>query len=133
MEHVLILASQSPQRSSLLSGIGVRFEVVPSSVDEDGHPERSPKDRALTLAELKALTIAKMHPGRFVLGADTLVVSASGKLLEKPVDVSEAKMMLTEHSGNTSIVHSALCLITPDGSVFKDVDSSSVTFKKLTQ
>ncbi len=127
-----ILASQSPQRKRLLEGIGLSFTIVQSSVDEDNHPEKDPQDRAMTLSELKALNVAKNHSGEFVLGADTLVVSSKGTLLEKPADAHEARSMLEEQRGGISIVHSALCLIAPDGSIFKDLDSSSVHFTDFT-
>ncbi|HVW66888.1 MAG TPA: nucleoside triphosphate pyrophosphatase [Candidatus Peribacteraceae bacterium] len=131
MEHI-ILASGSPQRKTLLEGIGVQFTVVHSNIDEDGHPEKEPTERALILSELKALEVAKMHPDRWVLGADTLVVSANGMLLEKPKDEKEARAMLMEQSGSVSVVHSALCLRAPDGSLFKDINSSRVHFAPLT-
>src|SRR5665213_4106076 len=132
MDQPLILASTSSQRSRLLESIHVPFEVVASNVDEDSHPERDPEERALILAELKAKAVAALHPGRWVLGADTLVFSQSGSLLEKPRDEAEARAMLREQSGAVSVVYSAICLIAPDGSMMKDIDSSHVTFKALT-
>ncbi len=128
----LILASTSPQRRSLLSGLGVSFEVIPSTVDEDIHPERDPAKRCVTLARLKAENVAYAHPGSFILGADTLVVSQSGELLEKPADADEARRMLRAQSGGLSIVHSAVCLIDPDGRLHEGLDSSSVHFAVLT-
>lgn len=127
----IILASSSPQRSALLKGIGVPFTVVHSGVDEDGHPERDPRERALILAELKAAAVAKTHPNKWVLGADTLVFTESGTLLEKPGTEKEAREMLLEQSGKRSIVYSAICLIAPDGSIFKDIDISHVHFAAL--
>ncbi len=127
----LILASTSPQRSSLLKGIGVDFQIVPPEVDEDIHPERDPKKRCQTLARLKAEAVAYSHPGQFVLGADTLVVSQKEELLEKPVDEAEARRMLLEQSGSESVVHSAICLIDPNGQLHEGLDSSSVFFRTL--
>lgn len=131
MSDVLILASSSPQRARLLEGIGVEFEVIPSAVDEDGHGERDPEKRAQVLAKLKAQDIAKDHPDRWVLGADTLVVSEKGTLLEKPANEDEARAMLREQSDATSIVHSAVCLIAPDGKISEGIDTSSVHFRPL--
>ena len=42
----LILASASPQRKTLLEGLGLTFDVVPSSIAEEDHPEADPKKRA---------------------------------------------------------------------------------------
>ncbi len=127
----LILASSSPQRSQLLRSIGVNFEVIPSHVDEDIHPEKDPLVRSQTLARLKAEDVATMHSGRFVLGADTLVVSPRGTLLEKPKDANEARSMISEQSGGISIVHSSLCLIDANGDLHEATNSSYVHFAKL--
>jgi septum formation protein len=133
MYQSFILASTSPQRRALLEGLGLAFEIVPPNVDEDIHPEKNPALRAATLARLKAEDVAMSHPNCFVLGADTLVVSHDGTLLEKPFDESDALRMLARQSGSVSTVHSALCLIAPDGNLFEGLDSSTVHFSVLTE
>ena len=127
----IILASASPQRKTLLEGLGVTFEVIPGTVDEDGHPEKSPVDRSVILARLKAQEIAAKNPGAIVIGCDTLVVSYAGALLEKPVDADDARRMLEAQSGSMSQVHSALCIIDAKGGCHEAVSTSSVRFKKL--
>jgi septum formation protein len=126
-----ILASQSPQRKTLLEGLGVEFSVVPSTFSESDHPEREPAARAQVLAERKAEEVASRYPDAWVLGCDTLVVASDGALLEKPSDAAEAKKMITLQSGTTSVVHSALTLVSPDGNTFAGLSSSQVHFKKL--
>ncbi len=128
----LILASASPQRKTLLEGLGVQFEVIPSGVDEATLVERDPAKRALILAQMKAEDVAAKHPNAWIIGCDTLVVVPDGTLLEKPVDVAEAREMLKMQSGGTSVVHSGLSLRSPDGKDWADVSSSSVMFKSLT-
>lgn len=127
----IILASASPQRKTLLEGLGVPFEVIHSSVDEDGHPEKSPRERSEILACLKAEEIAAKNKGAIVIGCDTLVVSYAGELLEKPKDADDARRMLEAQSGAMSVVHSALCVIDAGGAKHCGVSSSSVRFKKL--
>lgn len=133
MQLSLILASTSPQRKSLLEGLGLSFEVVPSTIDEDIHPEKDPASRSRTLARLKAEDVATRHPGMFVVGADTLVVSHLGTLLEKPADAETARGMLRAQSGGVSVVHSAVCLIDPAGHLHEGLDSSSVFFTELSE
>lgn len=128
----LILASASPQRKAILHGLGVAFDVSPSSVDEDRHPEQSPQDRAVILARLKAQDIAARAKDAFVIGCDTLVAAADGTLLEKPRDEHDARRMMRLHSGATSLVYSALCIVDPEGTAHEGVSISNVTFKKLT-
>lgn len=127
----LILASASPQRSTLLEGIGVQFDVAPSNVDEAECPLEDPIERASVLACLKARDVAGRNSGAFVLGCDTLVVAADGTLLEKPKDEKDARAMIALQCGRTSVVHSGLCLIDPKGKEHVGVSSSSVTFAKL--
>lgn len=127
----LILASSSPQRKTLLEGLGIDFVIIPSRFNEMDHPEKDPAKRAQYLAREKASDVASMHRGRWVLGCDTLVVADDGTLLEKPLDAADARRMLLLQSGRTSVVHSALALISPDGVVHEGLSSSDVKFKTL--
>lgn len=132
MQQPLILASASPQRKVLLEGLGIDFVIIPSRFNEADHPEKDPAVRAQTLAKEKALDVAEQHRGRWVLGCDTLVVTEDGELLEKPLDAQDARRMLTLHSGRTSVVHSGLALVSPEGIVHEGLSSSDVLFKRLT-
>lgn len=129
--HYLILASSSPQRKILLEGLGLKFEIIPSGIEEDDHPENDPAVRAADLARLKARDIAGKHPGAVVIGCDTLVVSERGELLEKPKDADDVRRMIQAHSGAVSLVHSAVCVIDAKGKPHEGVSSSTVRFKKL--
>ncbi|MSR87152.1 septum formation protein Maf [Candidatus Peribacteria bacterium] len=129
----LILASASPQRKTLLSGLGLSFDVVPSKIDESTCTERDPVRRAEVLAALKARDVAAHHHGCVVIGCDTLVVASDGSLLEKPREEGEARSMLMLQSGKTSLVHSAVTVINGEGEEFDGVSTSSVTFKKLSK
>ncbi len=128
----LILASASPQRKELLKGLGLSFDTIPSSVEESACTEKDPTRRAVVLARLKAEDIHALHPDACVIGCDTLVVSAAGILLEKPVNAPDAERMLRLQSGNVSIVHSALCVIGPEG-MYEGISSSCVHFKTLSE
>jgi len=84
-EHDLILASGSPLRKSLLEGLGVRFRIEPSTVEEAHLDGESPADQVRRLAAAKAGQISERFPGAWVLGADTIVV-IDGDILGKPAD-----------------------------------------------
>lgn len=127
----LILASSSPQRRELLQTLGVEFEVIPSSVDEDADTERDPRKRPMHLSQLKARDVAKLHPGAWVIGCDTIVVGPDGSLLEKPVDQNDAERMIRLQMGGTSTVYSGLTLISPEGKEVSDLSESTVEFSAM--
>lgn len=127
----LILASASPQRKALLSGLGLTFDVIASRVDESACGEADPARRAELLSALKARDVASRHPGRVIIGCDTLVVSHNRQLLEKPRDDEDALKMLRLQSGTTSLVHSGVTVISERGEECSGLSTSSVTFKKL--
>lgn len=129
--HSLILASASPQRKTLLEGLGLSFTVHVSGFDEDAHPEKDPVKRAQVLAAGKAMEVAKRFPDSFVIGCDTLVVAADGSLLEKAASHAEAHAMIKKLSGVISVVHSALCVVAPGGKRFEGISTSMVHFKRL--
>jgi septum formation protein len=137
-----ILASASPQRRQLLEGLGMAFETIASSVDEEAHTQQDPAARAVELARMKAEDIHAQYPEAFVLGCDTLVVVSDGTLLEKPRDAAEAEKMLRLQSGKVSVVHSALCLLSPASEAedrdlplrcVQGISSSRVHFKALSE
>jgi len=112
----VVLASASPRRSELLARAGVRFEVVPSSVEERRLPSEAPRDLALRLAREKALDVARRFPAsprRLVLGADTIVV-LEDSVLGKPADEEEAAQMLRRLAGRTHRVLTAVALVETD-------------------
>ncbi len=129
--HPLILASASPQRQSLLEGLGLTFSVIPSRVPEEMCTETDPAKRAVHLAREKAQEVGQRHRGEWIIGCDTLVVASGGTLLEKPRDEEDARRMLRLQSGGTSVVHSGLALLSPAGVLYDGLSSSAVTFKEL--
>ncbi len=128
----LILASASPQRKSLLEGLGLQCTVRPSNFDEESCDIRDPVERCRHLAAHKALAVHEKFPDSFVIGCDTLVVSANGTLLEKAPDAASARSMIGALSGTSCDVHSALSVVDPRGRHHEGISSSIVTFKKLT-
>ena len=115
-ELPLVLASASPRRRELLARAGVRFEVMPSRVEERGLPGEAPRTLALRLACEKALEVARRFPTsprRLVLGADTIVV-LEDTVLGKPVDGEEAFEMLRRLAGRTHRVLTAVAVVATD-------------------
>jgi septum formation protein len=128
----IILASGSPRRRELLSGLGIEFEIKASSIPEERHPDESPRQYVERLAIEKASFVAKNVDSAIVIGADTVVV-IEDLLLEKPRDRDDARQMLQRLSGQWHEVLTGLCLIQTDtGKIVSDVESTKVLFHPLT-
>ena len=127
----LILASQSPRRRDLLEEAGVPFDVLPADIEEVTAPGLSPADNVTALAAAKARRVAEDRPGRFVLGADTIVV-LDNEILGKPRDREDARAMLSRLAGNTHHVITGFAIVTPEGRVLTEAVTSSVTMKPVT-
>ena len=125
----IVLASQSPRRRELLSLYGIPFVVDPSQADEE-HVEGEGAERVKKLAQAKCREVAQRHPGRLVIGSDTLVC-VDGEILGKPKDDEDAARMLRLLSGRCNEVHTGLCLILPDGREMLGVDTARVHFLPL--
>ena len=129
-ERRLILASGSPRRRQLLELIGVDFVVKPADFDETPLADEDPVTFASRAARSKAFEVAAGHPGRMVLGADT-VVEVDREILGKPASAADATRMLLRLSGRSHLVHTAVALVT-DFTIFDVVDSARVHFANLT-
>lgn len=78
-------------------------------VGEEEHHTDGPRALTETNARRKALAVAVRHPGKVVLGADTIVV-LHGKILGKPKDLEHARDMLRELGGQIHEVLTGVCL-----------------------
>lgn len=126
----LILASGSPQRRSLLKGLGIPFRVVPSRLPEET-AEKDPRRLVADLALRKAQAVAKRRPDTLVLGADT-VVCCAGKILQKPVDKADAKRILGRLNGRWHRVYTGVALVdSGSGRSWREVAVSRVKARKL--
>ncbi|HUE75187.1 MAG TPA: Maf family protein [Chloroflexota bacterium] len=111
----LILASASPRRRELLASLGMAFQTHSAGADESIRAGESPVQTVVRLAILKAEVSAGAFPGRFVLGADTIVVDGD-TILGKPTDPSHAFAILSQLRGRSHSVISAIALISPNRS-----------------
>jgi septum formation protein len=106
----LILASASPRRQELLRSAGVPLEVIPSRIEENGIRGEGYTEHVRRLARAKAMEVAELHPGRWILAADTVVV-IENEILGKPRDPGEAERMLRRLSGKEHLVATGFCLL----------------------
>ena len=131
MAAPFILASNSPRRHALLRDAGYTFEVVVPAVSELLLVQLSLRELTIANATRKAMAVARTHPRRVVLAADTLV-AMDGEIIGKPRDLGHARVILRQLSGRTHEVGTAVCIISPRGrTTFAEI--SQVRFRKLTE
>jgi septum formation protein len=133
-EHgTIILASASPRRTELMSLAGIPFTVCPADICESPLPGELAIDHVLRLSREKADAVAALTPGRFFIGADTIVV-LDGAILGKPVDAADALRMLTALSGRDHEVITGFTVFDKvSGIHISRSVTTEVTFKALTE
>jgi septum formation protein len=127
----IYLASASPRRSELLEQIGVPFRVRPAAIDESRLPGEAAEVSVRRLAVAKADTVwgaLDRRAARPVLGADTVVL-LDERQFGKPADEDGALVMLSELSGRTHKVLTAVAVRCEDGVAARVVESE-VTFRR---
>ena len=128
MQQTIILASSSPRRRELMGYTGIPFEVITAEAEE--LKEGSPAELVMENARRKARAVADQHPGRVVLGADTIVYQ-DGRVLGKPRDEQEARDMLRRLSGAWHTVYTGVCVIGENGREDTRFDEARVQFVPL--
>lgn len=126
----LLLASASPRRAEILRALGIPFDLSPADVDETLRPGESGRDAAARLAHAKAAAAASLHPGDWVLAADTLVL-IDGAVLGKPRDDANAAGMLRRLSGREHVVVTAVSLMRDGGPGSGTVEETRVRIAPL--
>jgi len=126
----LVLASRSPRRFDILTGLDFEFAVHPAAdaAEEQGF-DGAPAQRALAAARAKARDVAQRFPDATVIGADTIVV-VDDRILEKPRDDDEATAFLRALSGRAHTVITGVALRRGDKEV-ADIESTRVMFREL--
>jgi len=79
---------------------GIPCQVIPADICEDVLPGELPADHVMRLSREKAQAVSTSVPGRFFIGADTVVV-LDDRIMGKPVDEEQAFEMLAALSGRT--------------------------------
>jgi septum formation protein len=128
----LILASISPRRKYLLEQAGIDFDVIPSAVNERSARWTCP---AVTrrLYPWPRQGCCPAAPGRWVLGADT-IVAIDDQILGKPRNRNSARSMLEQLSGQTHQVYTGFSICHRDGITHHtEVVATDVTFKSLSK
>ena len=131
MSVQIILASASPRRKELLDQIKVTYKVYPVDLDETPLPNESPLNFVQRLAAEKSAACRNQLKTEIpVLAADTAVILGC-IIMGKPKNQADALAMLTQLSGKTHQVFSAISLRGREHG--QAVSITEVTFRRLTE
>lgn len=125
----LVLASSSPRRRELLSGLGLVLEVLPAMVDETPLPGEEASELVARLSVAKASVVTAKRPDALVIAADTAVV-VGGEILGKPSGLEQNAEFLRRLSGTTHTVLTGHCLRRGPRTASR-VERTDVTFRAL--
>ena len=132
----LILASTSPRRREIVSLLGVPFDVAAPRYEEIHDPRVPPERQAMHFALEKARSLQSSDA--VVIGSDTVVVLddvVSSVTLDrclalgKPVDLDDARRMLTMLRGRTHRVVTAVAVLAPGRADEVWCETASVTMR----
>ena len=141
MNHFVYLASQSPRRRQLLEQLGVLYELLLPDEVEDAealevvHKNETPTAYVTRVTNLKLdAAVARLKARGLkpapILCSDT-TVSLGRTIYGKPEDAADAKRMLTELSGHTHRVLTAVA-VQAGRTRFDALSTSKVTFEDMT-
>ena len=120
MKNFVYLASQSPRRRQLVEQIGIQYELLLASPEEDSEALETVMSGELPLTYVKRVTQLKLDaavsrmkqrglPNAPILCADT-TVALGRHILGKPEDAKDALRMLKVLSGQTHRVLTAVAV-----------------------
>lgn len=125
----ILLASNSPRRRELLSGLGIDYEVkVLPDIDESFPPDLTAEEIPQYISRNKS-DAYPVEEGELLITADTIVY-CKGEVLGKPVDEADACRMLRQLSGCTHQVVTGVTLKTRQ-QVHTFSCTTQVTFARL--
>ena len=143
-KYSVVLASNSPRRKELLSGLGVNFSVKTlPDVDESFPDTLKGEEIPLFIARKKAdaykvlfssVTSNEVEESLLIITADT-IVWLEDEVLGKPANATEARVMLSKLSGKKHQVITGVCLTTASWqksfAAVSEVQFSSLTEEEM--
>lgn len=133
---MIILASTSPTRRSMLTNAGLSFSAVAPDVDERAlvarNPQWTPDEMALKLAEAKAAEVSNRNPSAVVIGADQ-VLALDGKAYVKPRDLAQCREQLLELRGKTHALISGIVCARQGRTTWSFSDHALLTMRHFSE
>jgi septum formation protein len=141
----LLLGSGSASRRSILENAGYKFDIIKAEIDERAIGDRSDGKDATNLvikiAHAKADAIMEtlketcteeyINKYKYLLTCDQVVV-CNNEILEKPLNESEAREMLSRYGTyNCNTIGSLVLTNIHNGKRYEKCDSSTINFNSL--
>ncbi len=138
MTPLIILASSSERRISLLKKQGINFIAVNHKLEREPQFEEFNGNMPVqvvgfvqNLALMKAKSLQDDYPENWIIGSDT-VIYMNGTVYGKPEDSNDAFNMLKELSGKTHEVYTGIGLINKSKNIYRTgYDRTVVKIKPL--
>lgn len=133
---MIVLASASATRRSLLEQAGVPFVVDTAAVDEAAvkgamrQETANPARVAEVLAELKATRVSSRHPGAIVIGADQML-DCEGAWFDKPESVEAARVQLLALRGRSHRLTSSVVAVRDGTRLWHHTEAAKLTMRQF--
>lgn len=111
-DKTVVLASNSPRRREILSGMGIDFTIVSPSIDDEEKylDKENVKESIEHLSLVKAKSVAMNHKDSLIIGSDTLVFHDK-EIIGKPKSRDDAFAVLKSLSGSIHQVYTGVALL----------------------
>jgi septum formation protein len=132
----LILASKSPFRRQLMQNAGLMFESIATKIDERAievplqQQGLDPATIAIKLASAKALNVSNTIQDAIIIGSDQ-TLSLENRQFHKPQDIIAAFAHLSDLSGKTHHLNSAIALAENGKIIWQHVSIAHMTMRHL--
>lgn len=109
MQTLLLLASTSPFRQTLLQKLGLPFMTAAPEVDETPRAHETAEELVQRLAVAKAQALSAQYPQHWIIGSDQVCV-LNGVITGKPHTVQNACRQLRAASGQAVTFYTGVAL-----------------------
>lgn len=131
----LVLASASAARRRLLEAAGLAFEIDLPRADEEAAKASfraagmKPRDQAVALAELKAVSVSRRRGG-LVIGADQML-ACEDETYDKPKNVADARAQLLRLRGRTHELITAVVAARDGEAIWRHVETPRLSMRNF--
>lgn len=106
----IILASSSKQRQEILNMVGLKYEVLPSNIDENSN-QIEPDKYVEEISYNKAKAISNKTKEKAVIIAADTIIYFNNKKYGKPKSKEEVIKILKELSGNKNFAYTGITIM----------------------